>query len=241
VILLRAGNASEWTGPTGNNTYLLPGRTPALIDAGVGHASHIAAVAAALGEAALSCILITHGHSDHVSGAPALLERWPSARVFGSAFTTLDDGQTLDAGDGSLVAVHTPGHAPDHFCFFDDREGDLYCGDLVRQGGTVVIPASRGGDLQQYLQSLARVRALRPKRLLPGHGPAIEDPDAVIDRYVAHRAEREQQILDALAAGLTTPEAIVPQVYGSLSPVLLPAAHESVLAHLIKLRREGKA
>ncbi len=35
-ILLPAHNASTWTGPTGNNTYLLPGRIPTLIDAGVG-------------------------------------------------------------------------------------------------------------------------------------------------------------------------------------------------------------
>jgi glyoxylase-like metal-dependent hydrolase (beta-lactamase superfamily II) len=240
VILLRAGNASEWTGPTGNNTWLLPGRTPALVDAGVGHAAHLEALAAALGRAALASVLITHGHTDHVTGVPAIAARWPSVRVLGSGFTALEDGQWIEAGNTRLRALHTPGHAPDHFCFFDEREGDLYCGDLVRHGGTVVIPASRGGDLQEYLDSLARVRALMPRRLLPGHGPAIDDPAAVIDRYIEHRAARERQILDALAAGCTTPESIVPRVYGPLSPVLLPAAAESVLAHLIKLRREGR-
>lgn len=240
MILLRAGNASEWTGPTGNNTYLLRGRVPTLIDAGVGAQAHLEALTAALDGAPLAAVLITHGHADHASGIPAILERWPSARVVGSTYAAVEDGEAIDAGETRLRALLTPGHAPDHFCFLDEQSGDVYCGDLVRLAGTVVIPASRGGDLQLYLDSLARVRALKPRRLLPGHGPAIDDPVTVIDRYIAHRAERERQILDAIAAGLTTADAIVPRVYGALSPALLPAATETVLAHLIKLRREGR-
>ena len=238
--MLRAGNASEWTGPTGNNTYLLAGRTPALVDAGVGHAAHVEAIADALQGAPLAIVLITHGHPDHASGVPSIVAGWPSARVWGGGFEPLQDGQRIEAGDGELLALHTPGHAPDHFCFFDERAGDLYCGDLLRVGGTVVIPASRGGDLQQYLASLERVRALRPRRLLPGHGPAIDDPDAVIDSYIAHRAERERQILAAIAEGFTRPETIVPRVYGTLPRLLVPAAEDSVRAHLIKLEREGR-
>jgi glyoxylase-like metal-dependent hydrolase (beta-lactamase superfamily II) len=240
MILLRAGNASEWTGPDGNNTYLLTGTTPTLIDAGVGHVAHLDALTDALRGHVLSCVLITHGHADHASGAGAIVERWPSARVRGGSGETLREGERIEAGDAVLVAVHTPGHAPDHFCFFNEANGDLYCGDLVRLGGTVVIPASRGGDLQQYLSSLARIRHLRPRRLLPGHGPIIDDPAKVIDDYVAHRAVRERQILEAIGAGFTMPETIVPHVYGRLPDALVSAAADSVLAHLIKLQREGR-
>lgn len=240
MIALRAGNASEWTGPTGNNTYLLPGTTPTLVDAGTGQAAHLDALGDALQGAALSLVLITHGHPDHASGAAAIAARWPSVRVRGAAHDRFGDQERVDAGDSVLIALHTPGHAPDHFCFFDQERGDVYCGDLLRMGGTIVIPASKGGDLQQYLASLQRLRALRPRRLLPGHGPAIDDPVAVIDSYVAHRAARERQILDAIAAGCTTPEAIVPRVYGPLPPLLVAAAADSVLAHLVKLRREGR-
>lgn len=238
-ILLPADNASEWTGPTGNNTWLIPGAVPALVDAGVGAPSHLAALEHALSGAPLATVLLTHGHSDHVKGIPAILERWPSVRVRGEKFEPLQDGERIPAGDGCLRAVHTPGHAPDHFCLFDETTGDLFGGDLARAGGTVVIPANHGGDLTDYLSSLRRVEALRPRRLLPGHGPIVDDVPALVAGYIAHRAEREAQIVEALRAGATTPEAIVARVYQSLRPSLVRAAQESALAHLIKLQREG--
>jgi glyoxylase-like metal-dependent hydrolase (beta-lactamase superfamily II) len=239
-LLIPAGNPSAWTGPTGNNTYLFRGHVPTLIDAGVGNPDHIDAVASELGGRPLAQILITHGHPDHVGGVPALLDRWPDAaiRQFASGLHPIRGGEVIPAGDTDVVAIHTPGHSPDHCCFLQGQ--DLFCGDLARLGGTVVIPAGRGGDLAQYLESLHRVRAMRPRRLLPGHGPAIDDPDAVLDEYIRHRAEREEQIVEALQAEGKTPEEIVRRVYTGLDPALVSAAVESVTAHLIKLRNEGR-
>ena len=239
--LLPAHNASTWTGPTGNNTYLLPGRIPTLIDAGVGNAEHIESVARALEGRPLALVLITHGHSDHVNGVPAIVARWPNVRVrqFATGEQPIQDDDVIEAGDGVLKAIHTPGHSPDHLCFAD--AGDVFCADLIRSGGTIVIPASRGGDLTQYLASLQRVRNLRPTRLLPGHGPIIDDPAQAIDEYVRHRAIREAQIARALAEGHDTPERIVSVLYEGLPQPLVRAAVDSVLAHLIKLRVDGKA
>jgi glyoxylase-like metal-dependent hydrolase (beta-lactamase superfamily II) len=139
-----------------------------------------------------------------------------------------------------LIAVYTPGHAPDHFCFFDAERREVFSGDLVRLGGTVVVPGSRGGDLRAYLSSLARIRALEPLRLWPGHGPVIESPQALIAEYVAHRESRDAQILAALQTGHATASAVARAVYGSLLPTLMSAAEDSVLAHLKKLRDEGR-
>ena len=237
MILLRCGNASEWTGPTGNNTYLFAGSPSILIDAGVGRPEHLAAIERALAGTQLDLVLITHDHTDHVAGVPALRDRWPDVVVRGGPGEPLSDGEVFARGDSaSLVAVATPGHSPDHFCFLDPLARDVYCGDLVRLGGTVVIPASRGGDLVEYLASLQRVRELRPARLLPAHGEVIEDPETVIDEYVAHRAARERQVLSALADGCVTVDEIVARIYPGISDVLLPAASETVLAHLKKVR-----
>ncbi|MBK9241164.1 MAG: MBL fold metallo-hydrolase [Acidobacteria bacterium] len=129
MIQIPANNPGTLTGP-GNNTYLLDGAEPTLIDAGVGHASHIDAIAAHLGGRALVRVLVTHGHPDHASGVPALRTRWPGIEACKwladpePGWRPLRDNERVRAGDTWLSVVHTPGHAPDHVCFWqsDTRE-----------------------------------------------------------------------------------------------------------------------
>ena len=227
------------------------GPRPLLIDAGVGDSRHVEEVARALEGRPLAIVVVTHNHSDHASGVTALAARWPAATFckfpwperddrYPVAWAPLRDGQEIEAGGRRLLVVWTPGHAPDHVCLFDEDSRVLFGGDLLVRGSTVVIPASTGGSLVQYLASLERVRDLHASRVLPAHGAPIEQVGALIDEYVEHRRQREARILEALAAGAATPDAIVPLAYDGLSPELVAFACDSVLAHLVKLESEGR-
>jgi glyoxylase-like metal-dependent hydrolase (beta-lactamase superfamily II) len=152
----------------------------------------------------------------------------------------LKDGDALPAGDGVLNAVHTPGHSPDHLCFWDQDSRLLFCGDLAWKGSTVVIPPSHGGDVSAYLKSLERVLALAPVKMLPAHGPVIDQPVELVREYIEHRHVRERQVLNALRAGVSDIDEMVPRIYPLLGAPLVPMARETLLAHLLKLEREGK-
>jgi glyoxylase-like metal-dependent hydrolase (beta-lactamase superfamily II) len=241
---------------SGNHTYLLvdENASAVLIDAGVGQPRHLEELGVALGEhhAELRDVLVTHGHPDHASGAAAIARAHPRVRLFKFPWpeedqrypvdwVPVDDNDRFTIGDHTLVALHTPGHSPDHLTFWDEDNRTAFTGDLVVQGSSVMIHASRGGNLGQYLQSLERLLALSPLQLLPAHGPDVSDPRALLSSYMAHRRMREEQVIAALAAGRGRVPEIVESIYDGLSPALVPAAAENVQAHLDKLRREGRA
>jgi len=260
-------NPSAMTGQ-GNNTWFLDGTEPTLIDAGVGVPEHVQAIAQALGGRALKRVLVTHSHADHSSGIPALRDQWPEVSIFASeawngpvahgpaahltiktqksisaaeSIAPLRDGDTVSAGDRALTVIYTPGHAIDHICFWDALSRDLYSGDMVVRGSTVMIPATRGGGLRAYLSSLERLAALKPARIYPGHGPVINDPLEVIATYIEHRRMRDAQVAACLADGIRDPDAIVARIYPDLAPGLHAAARATVEAHLQKLAEEGTA
>lgn len=246
-VPLHAANPGPMTGE-GNWTYLIGQERPLLIDAGVGNALHLDAIAAATRNGPAH-LLVTHAHSDHVSGAPRIHERWPAARLSKYPWAERDpklpwhwlaDGSVVATDEGDLTVLHTPGHAPDHLTLWHADSRTLFVGDMLVLGSTVVIPASHGGSLADYLRSLDRMLQLDPVRALPAHGAVIEDPAALIHRYISHRASRETQVLSFLSERPSTVEQLAAQIYSSLAPELIGMARESVLAHLHKLQVENQ-
>jgi glyoxylase-like metal-dependent hydrolase (beta-lactamase superfamily II) len=246
-----ANNPSLMTGP-GTNTYLVGIDEVAVIDPGPDVAKHVESIVGAAMRDRVRWVLLTHTHPDHWPAAERIRKRtgalvgafgkFPKAdEVKLHLDLELNDGDTIDGTEFRLEALHTPGHAPNHLCFFLDEERALFTGDHILNGTTTVINPQRGGDMVQYLASLERLRKIkRLAKILPGHGDVMEDPAAVLDEYVAHRKARERQIMRLLAKGPAKIADVVATLYTDTPEGLLEMAGRQVHAHLLKLKAEGK-
>jgi glyoxylase-like metal-dependent hydrolase (beta-lactamase superfamily II) len=233
---IRAANPSPFT-LTGTNSWII-GRDPAwLIDPGPALDDHLDVLEQELrGRGGLGGIALTHDHSDHNEAVPALRERFPEAPLAaarGDVDIMLIDGATF----GPLEAVATPGHALDHLAYVIDDAA--LTGDAVLGEGSVFIFPDPGA-LAGYLDALGRLRERGLRVLGPGHGPPVLDAQAKLDQYIEHRLDRERRLLDALDAGLRTPDELLDEVWSDAPAVLRPAAAVTLSAHLDKLSDEGR-
>jgi glyoxylase-like metal-dependent hydrolase (beta-lactamase superfamily II) len=151
------------------------------------------------------------------------------------------EGDTIRVGRHCFAVLHTPGHSPDHISLWHEPSRAAFTGDLLIPGGSVMIDWDRGGDMADYLASLARLLKIQPLTLYPAHGPIVAAPVPELTRYIAHRLERERQVADALRSGRTTVPAIADSIYDGLESALVPAARRTIRAHLEKLKAEGRA
>lgn len=248
---LTAFNAGTMTGP-GTNTWVLGEREVAVLDPGPASSRHVENILEqAPGE--VRWILVTHTHPDHSPGAALLAGRTRAALIGpppppgdrqDSSFSPAvqpEDGQEFDFGGFSLRAVHTPGHASNHFCWWHAPLRVLFTGDHIMQGSTVVI-APPDGDMSAYMASLGRLLDLPIRAMAPGHGHWIDRPREEIRGLIAHRERREEKVASALdALGPAALETILPRVYDDVPEHLHAVAALSLKAHLLKLEREGRA
>ncbi|MGY1835635.1 MBL fold metallo-hydrolase [Blastococcus sp. SYSU DS0510] len=249
VTRVLAPNPSPMT-LDGTNTYVVgaPGSGQAvLVDPGPDDPAHLAAVEAALAARDARCVavLVTHHHGDHAEAAlpwGARMDAPVAAAtrdVAGPAGRLLAPGERLALAGTAVDVVGTPGHTADHLAFRLES-GAVLVGDHVLGRGTSVVTHPEG-DVVAYLESLRRVHDLGPSALYCGHGPELTtDPGAVLEYYLAHRAHREQQLLDALAAGARSVGELVALIYAEVPRAVWPAAAQSTRATLDKLAADGR-
>jgi len=240
-VRLRADNPGPMT-LTGTNTYVV-GRDPAwVIDPGPDDRAHIDAIQAEGAErGGIGGVLLTPSHADHSAGVERLGAPLLWGAVSGSDETNWrpdPDRRPASEAPPEFEVVPTPGHAADHAAFVWNDV--CFCGDIILgEGSTIVPPAAFGGSLSDYLASLKRLRDLDVALFSPGHGEWITDPQAKINEYLAHRADREHKLLIAINSGERSREALLDDAWDDVPPVLRGAAAMAMQAHLEKLEADG--
>jgi glyoxylase-like metal-dependent hydrolase (beta-lactamase superfamily II) len=238
ITRVLAPNPSVYT-LEGTNTWVVGAGPSIVVDPGPPDPDHVAQVREEAG--AVAAVLVTHDHEDHGEGAVVFGEL-VGAPVYAwrlEGTTRLTDGARFTSGGGvELVAVHGAGHSPDHVAFFEPTERALFTGDTVVGRGTSFIDPPEG-DLARYLTTLHRMLELHPRTIYPGHGPVRTDAEGVLRDYIAHREEREAEVLAGLDAGDRTVRDLVARIYASYPPEVHDLAARTVTAHLLKLEHDG--
>jgi glyoxylase-like metal-dependent hydrolase (beta-lactamase superfamily II) len=264
-----APNPSPMTAQ-GTNTYLLGEGEVAVIDPGPAIPSHLDAIMGALapGER-IGAILVTHSHRDHSplaqslaqkTGAPIMAagpSNWGRSATMAALATAgavgggegvdpdfdpdqrIGDGEVIAGPWGEIAVLHTPGHMANHLSFA--WQGALFTGDLV-MGWSTSLVSPPDGDMGAFMRSCARLLGRDDRVYFPGHGAAVDAPQARVQTLIAHRLHREAQIIAALGTRPgATASALAHTIYTDLAPALLPAAARNVLAHLIDLSERNLA
>ena len=244
----------------GTGTYIIGRGEVAVVDPGPDLPEHLDAILAATAGETITHILITHHHADHSPLAGPLQEK-TGATIYGCAVevpkakdsviteagadygfkpdvSLCGGGQILSGPGWTVEAIATPGHTSNHICFALKEENALLSGDHIMGWSTTVV-SPPDGDMTDYMNSLDLIKAREFTTLWPTHGPPVTEVTPFIEAYIAHRKDREAQVLAALRSGQTRIKAMVPVLYAAVDARLHPAAARSVLGHMIDLVNRG--
>jgi glyoxylase-like metal-dependent hydrolase (beta-lactamase superfamily II) len=262
-----ADNPSAFTFK-GTGTYIVGYGRVAVIDPGPRDERHVDTLLRALRDETVEAILVTHTHGDHSPATAMLRDGGIDAPVYAFGPHPLSRAveEHLDEAEGKVEVradfdfqpvvrvttgdvihgfgwtfdvLHTPGHISNHLCFAFREERALFSGDHVMGWSTTIIPPP-DGDVSDYLRSLELLFGREDDTYWPTHGPSIAAPQRYVRALHTHRLEREQQILDVLAEGKHEVPSMVEVIYDGYPQELHKPAGRSVLAHLVKLVREGR-
>ena len=250
VRRITAGNSGIFTGP-GTNTYLIGNNEVTVIDPGPALPAHIEAIAQTSTD--IKQILLTHTHPDHSPGAKLLQDKigvpifaliTEGSKDQDTTFIPkkiLIDEDILTAENYTIEVIHTPGHASNHLCYLLKEEKLLFTGDHIMDGSTVVI-SPPDGNMQEYLDSLLKLKEYDLNKIAPGHGELMDDPYVIVEWIIQHRIERESKVIEVLQLQKSGDlDTLVKDVYSDVDPMLHPIAKWSLESHLIKLINDGVA
>jgi glyoxylase-like metal-dependent hydrolase (beta-lactamase superfamily II) len=246
---------------TGTGVYIIGHGNVCVIDPGPDLSDHFDALKAALKGETISHVLVTHSHMDH-SPLAHPLARWAGCSVLASGEMSiaanesevrleagddtrfkpdaaLNDGTVIEGDGWTIEAIATPGHTSGHMCFALKEENCLFSGDHIMGWSTTVI-SPPDGDMDDYLNSLHKIADREFETIWPTHGSPIKDPAPFVAAYIAHRLDREDQIIAQLSAGQTKIKEFVPIMYAAVDARLWPAACHSVMAHVTRLVKNGR-
>lgn len=166
------------------------------------------------------------------------------------AVEPVEDGATFTLDGGAVLrVVAAPGHTPGNLVAFVEATGDLYSGDtlLPRTIPTPGLHFPDGADgprwpsLPRFVASVQRLRALEPRRVLPGHGEPVDDPERLFTRFEQHQERRQRRLRALLERDADSAYGLVRRLFPHLPDERVGQAMTETIGHLDALAERGEA